>query len=173
MKGKIGRSSLFGRNMLELMSGIIDTSKDAKLLRQKKIIGNALISEAEVAELFNGMSNSIQLTSVSYIGKAIKDVYKYYYNNGEFGLISTWKFELIDDELDDESALGVFGVLWLSFLVLAANIEPVFAHRISKRPSLLEHLRRGAHIDLASQIHDNFAVLDVLLVVMSRLINAH
>ncbi|KAK3026559.1 hypothetical protein RJ639_041145 [Escallonia herrerae] len=77
--GQIGRSSLFGRNMLELMSGIIDTSKDAKLLRQKKIIASALVSEAEGAELFNGMSKSVQLTSVSYIGKAIEDVYKYYY----------------------------------------------------------------------------------------------
>ncbi|KAK2995977.1 hypothetical protein RJ640_001885 [Escallonia rubra] len=88
MKGQIGRSSVFGRNMLELMSAIIDTSKDAKLLRQKKIIASALVSEAEVAELFNGMSKSVQLTSVSYIGKAIEDVYKYYYSNGELGLIS-------------------------------------------------------------------------------------
>ncbi|KAL2493484.1 putative UPF0481 protein [Abeliophyllum distichum] len=62
----------------ELMNGIIDTDNDAKFLRERGIIINRLKSDKEVADLWNGMSNSIRLTKVSFIDKVIEDVNKYY-----------------------------------------------------------------------------------------------
>ncbi|XAR62499.1 hypothetical protein NMG60_11017272 [Bertholletia excelsa] len=62
----------------EIMSGIIDTPDDAKLLRDKKIIRNSLKSDADVAELFNRISKSVRLTKVPHIDKAIQEVNKYY-----------------------------------------------------------------------------------------------
>ncbi|KAJ4718556.1 Plant protein of unknown function (DUF247) [Melia azedarach] len=64
----------------ELMNGIIDTAEDAKLLREKGIISNRLKSDAEVANLWNGMSKSIRLTKVPQLDKVIEDVNKYYSN---------------------------------------------------------------------------------------------
>ncbi|XP_057501646.1 putative UPF0481 protein At3g02645 [Actinidia eriantha] len=64
----------------ELMNGIIDTVEDAKLLREKKIIINSLRSDADVAQLFNGMSKAVRLTNVPFIDKTIQDVNKYYNN---------------------------------------------------------------------------------------------
>ncbi|KAL5715318.1 hypothetical protein ACHQM5_017153 [Ranunculus cassubicifolius] len=62
----------------ELMNGIIDTEEDAKLLREKGIVMNYLKSDAEVADLWNGMSKSVRLTRVPCLDKAIEDVNKYY-----------------------------------------------------------------------------------------------
>ncbi|GAY42304.1 hypothetical protein CUMW_065780 [Citrus unshiu] len=62
----------------ELMNGIIDSEEDVKLLREKGIILNRLKSDAEVANLWNGMSKSIRLTKVPHIDKAIEGVNKYY-----------------------------------------------------------------------------------------------
>ncbi|KAI8018239.1 putative UPF0481 protein [Camellia lanceoleosa] len=78
----VSESLVFTR-YIELMSGIIDTVNDAKLLREKKIIVNSLKSDADVAKLFNGVSKFIRLTNVSYIDKTIEDVNKYFY--------STWR----------------------------------------------------------------------------------
>ncbi|XAR62510.1 hypothetical protein NMG60_11017291 [Bertholletia excelsa] len=64
----------------EIMSGIIDTAEDAKLLRDKKIIRNFLKSDADVADLFNSIGKSVQLTKVPHIDKAIQEVNKYYYS---------------------------------------------------------------------------------------------
>ncbi|XP_057501651.1 putative UPF0481 protein At3g02645 [Actinidia eriantha] len=64
----------------ELMNGIIDTVEDAKLLREKKIIINSLRSDADVAQLFNGMSKAVRLTNVPFLDKTIQDVNKYYNN---------------------------------------------------------------------------------------------
>ncbi|KDO43084.1 hypothetical protein CISIN_1g044514mg [Citrus sinensis] len=62
----------------ELMNGIIDTEEDVKLLREKGIILNRLKSDAEVANLWNGMNKSIRLTKVPQIDKVIGGVNKYY-----------------------------------------------------------------------------------------------
>ncbi|KAL9463024.1 hypothetical protein AB3S75_000936 [Citrus x aurantiifolia] len=62
----------------ELMNGIIDTEEDVKLLREKGIILNRLKSDAEVANLWNGMNKSIRLTKVPHIDKVIGGVNKYY-----------------------------------------------------------------------------------------------
>ncbi|XP_052198396.1 putative UPF0481 protein At3g02645 [Diospyros lotus] len=64
----------------ELMKGIIDTAEDTRLLREKKIIVNHLKSDAEVADIFNGMSKSIRCTHVPYIDKFIENVNKNYHN---------------------------------------------------------------------------------------------
>ncbi|CAL5397245.1 unnamed protein product [Camellia sinensis] len=68
--------SLVFTRYTELMNGIIDIVEDAKLLKENKIIVNSLKSDADVAELFNGMSKSVRLTNVPYIDKAIEDVNK-------------------------------------------------------------------------------------------------
>ncbi|KAM7489561.1 hypothetical protein LguiB_027045 [Lonicera macranthoides] len=62
----------------ELMNGIIDTSEDAELLREKGIISNHLKSDEEVANLWNGMNKCIRLTKVPCLDKVIEDVNKYY-----------------------------------------------------------------------------------------------
>ncbi|KAF5945916.1 hypothetical protein HYC85_016144 [Camellia sinensis] len=72
--------SLVFARYTELMNGIIDTDEDAKLLREKKIIVNSLKSDADVAELFNGMSKAVRLTKVPYMDKAIEDVNIYFDN---------------------------------------------------------------------------------------------
>ncbi|KAK9232423.1 hypothetical protein WN943_022669 [Citrus x changshan-huyou] len=64
----------------ELMNGIIDTEEDVKLLRRKGILLNRLKSDAEVADLWNGMSKSIKLTKVPHLNKVIEDVNNYYNN---------------------------------------------------------------------------------------------
>ncbi|KAI8018127.1 putative UPF0481 protein [Camellia lanceoleosa] len=63
----------------ELMNGIIDTTEDEKLLKKKGIIEYSLKTDAEVAQLFNGMTRSIRPSKVPYIDIAIEDVNKYYY----------------------------------------------------------------------------------------------
>ncbi|KAK0601566.1 hypothetical protein LWI29_025366 [Acer saccharum] len=68
----------------ELMNGIIDTEEDVKLLREKGIILNRLKSDAEAANLWNGMSKSLRLTKVPVIDKVIEDVNKYY--NGRWNV---------------------------------------------------------------------------------------
>ncbi|GAB4832757.1 hypothetical protein Ancab_006774 [Ancistrocladus abbreviatus] len=67
----------------ELMNGIIDTSEDVKLLREKKIIINRLKSDKEVADLWNGMSKCLRLTKVPHIDKAILDANTYYDNSSK------------------------------------------------------------------------------------------
>ncbi|GFY99671.1 transmembrane protein, putative [Actinidia rufa] len=79
-EASIASESLVLARYTELLNGIIDTDKDAKLLREKKIIINSLKSDADVAELFNGMSKSVRLTNVSFIDEAIDGVNKYFYN---------------------------------------------------------------------------------------------
>ncbi|KAK9229553.1 hypothetical protein WN944_022516 [Citrus x changshan-huyou] len=62
----------------ELMNGIVDTEKDVKLVRENGIILNRLNSDAEVANLWNGITKSIRLTKVPHIDIVITDVNKYY-----------------------------------------------------------------------------------------------
>ncbi|KAF7149267.1 hypothetical protein RHSIM_Rhsim03G0255200 [Rhododendron simsii] len=79
-EASIGSESLVFTRYIELMNGIINTAEDAKLLREKKIIVNSLKSDADVAQLFNGMSKPVRLTNVPFIDKTIEDVNKYYNN---------------------------------------------------------------------------------------------
>ncbi|KAI8565686.1 hypothetical protein RHMOL_Rhmol03G0280100 [Rhododendron molle] len=79
-EASIGSESLAFTRYIELMNGIINTAEDAKLLREKKIIVNSLKSDADVADLFNGMSKPVRLTNVPFIDKTIEDVNKYYNN---------------------------------------------------------------------------------------------
>ncbi|CAL5339506.1 unnamed protein product [Camellia sinensis] len=83
-------SLVFARYM-ELMNGIIDTAEDAKMLRENKIIINSLKSDADVAELFNGMSKSVRLTNVPYIDKAIEDVNKCFNNTKQIRMYRRMK----------------------------------------------------------------------------------
>ncbi|THG18879.1 putative UPF0481 protein At3g02645 [Camellia sinensis] len=83
--------SLVFTRYTELMNGIIDTVEDAKLLRENKIIVNSLKSDADVAELFNGMSKSVRLTNVPYIDKAIEDVNKCFNNTKQIRMYRRMK----------------------------------------------------------------------------------
>ncbi|XP_021741375.1 putative UPF0481 protein At3g02645 [Chenopodium quinoa] len=64
----------------ELMNGIVDTAKDAGILRKSNIIISRLGSNAEVADLWNGMTKDIRLTTVPFIDKAVEDANAYYNN---------------------------------------------------------------------------------------------
>ncbi|GMP60343.1 hypothetical protein CsSME_00023246 [Camellia sinensis var. sinensis] len=83
--------SLVFTRYTELMNGIIDIVEDAKLLRENKIIVNSLKSDADVAELFNGMSKSVRLTNVPYIDKAIEDVNKCFNNTQQIRMYRRMK----------------------------------------------------------------------------------
>ncbi|XP_047339622.1 putative UPF0481 protein At3g02645 [Impatiens glandulifera] len=65
---------------MELMHGIIDSPNDAMILRKSKVIINSLKNDEDAAELFNGVTKSIRLTTVPHIDKAIQDVNKYFNN---------------------------------------------------------------------------------------------
>ncbi|KAH7854538.1 hypothetical protein Vadar_015041 [Vaccinium darrowii] len=77
-EASVKSESLVFTRYTELMNGIIDTAEDAKLLREKKIIVNSLKSDADVAQVFNGMSKSVRLTNVPFIDKTIEDVNKHF-----------------------------------------------------------------------------------------------
>ncbi|KAG2691429.1 hypothetical protein I3760_08G008700 [Carya illinoinensis] len=62
----------------EFMNGIIDTEEDVRILREAGIILNRLKSDAEVANLWNGMTKSVKVTKVQFLDKAIEDVNTYY-----------------------------------------------------------------------------------------------
>ncbi|XP_021757508.1 putative UPF0481 protein At3g02645 [Chenopodium quinoa] len=64
----------------ELMNGIVDTAKDAGILRKSNIIISRLGSNAEVADLWNGMTKAIRLTKVPFIDTAVEDANAYYNN---------------------------------------------------------------------------------------------
>ncbi|KAL7192676.1 hypothetical protein ACSBR2_024486 [Camellia fascicularis] len=72
----------------ELMNGIIDTAEDTKLLKKKGIITYSLKTDAEVAQLFNGMTKSIRPSKVPYIDIAIEDVNKYYYGTRKVKILT-------------------------------------------------------------------------------------
>ncbi|KAF7843218.1 putative UPF0481 protein [Senna tora] len=73
----------------ELMNGIIDSEKDAKVLRERGVILNHLKSDAEVANVWNGMSKSLRLTKVPLLDKVVEDVNRYY--NGRLK-VKAYKF---------------------------------------------------------------------------------
>ncbi|KAL9463027.1 hypothetical protein AB3S75_000939 [Citrus x aurantiifolia] len=82
------------------MNGIVDTEKDVKLLRENGIILNRLNSDAEVANLWNGITKSIRLTKVPHIDIVIEDVNKYYnsrwrvkyWKNEKLNVFGSWQF---------------------------------------------------------------------------------
>ncbi|KAG5564239.1 hypothetical protein RHGRI_000440 [Rhododendron griersonianum] len=90
-EASIASESLVLARYTELMNGIIDTAGDATLLREKKIIVNSLKSDAEVSELFNGMSKSVRLTNVSYIDKAIGDANSYFFSSKKVRVYTSMK----------------------------------------------------------------------------------
>lgn len=84
----------------ELMNGIIDTTEDVALLRERGVVLNRLKSDDEVTNLWNSMSKSVKLTKVSCLDKVIEDVNKFY--NGRWKVkigkcmkhyvFESWKF---------------------------------------------------------------------------------
>ncbi|XP_009616817.1 putative UPF0481 protein At3g02645 [Nicotiana tabacum] len=75
----------------ELMNGIIDTEEDAALLREKGIILNRLKRDAEVANLWNGMSKSVRLTKVPFLDKVIEDVNGFYNRRWKVKIVKIMK----------------------------------------------------------------------------------
>lgn len=84
----------------EFMNGIIDTEEDAQMLREQGIVINYLKKDAEVANLWNGMSKSVRLTRVPSIDKVTEDLNKYYRGRWKIKLrnfvtvyvFGSWKF---------------------------------------------------------------------------------
>ncbi|XP_003604327.3 putative UPF0481 protein At3g02645 [Medicago truncatula] len=88
-ESSVGSGPLVITRYTELMNGIIDSEKDAKILREKGIILNHLKSDQEVANMWNGMSKSLRLSRVPFLDKTIEDVNKSYNNTMK---IKIWKF---------------------------------------------------------------------------------
>ncbi|KAK8926670.1 putative UPF0481 protein [Platanthera zijinensis] len=62
----------------DFMNGIVDTEEDAKVLRRRGVILNRLKSDADVADLWNGMRRSCRLPKVQFFDRVIEDVNVYY-----------------------------------------------------------------------------------------------
>ncbi|XP_037451486.1 putative UPF0481 protein At3g02645 [Triticum dicoccoides] len=58
----------------ELMNGIIDTPKDVKILRECGIIFNAMKSDKEAADMWNGMCRAVRPSKVPLLDGVIRDV---------------------------------------------------------------------------------------------------
>ncbi|PON55184.1 hypothetical protein TorRG33x02_300070 [Trema orientale] len=63
---------------VELMSGLIRTSEDVKVLKDHGIIKMESISGERVAKVFNGMSKSVKSTNTKNIDKEIEGITRYY-----------------------------------------------------------------------------------------------
>ena len=68
------------------MGSLIPKRMHAKMLREKGIIVIRLKSDAEVANLWNGMNKSIRMTKVPHLDRVIEDVNKYYYKRWRLSL---------------------------------------------------------------------------------------
>jgi len=66
--------SLVFTQYIELMNGIIETTKDVKVLRHHGILKTESLKDDEVVKIFSGMSKSVQLASTHELYKAIADV---------------------------------------------------------------------------------------------------
>ena len=110
----------------ELMNGIIDTIKDAKLLREKNIIVHHLRSDEEVAQLFNGMSKCIRLTHAPYIDKVIENVTKTYRDIPKVRVRECMKMYVYHSW----KLLTLFGVLCLMLLVALQSFCSIYNCRI-------------------------------------------
>ncbi|CAK7339308.1 unnamed protein product [Dovyalis caffra] len=66
---------------IRLMSGILDTKEDVKILRDSGIVLNRLKSDEEAANLWHGIDKFVNLTKVPIIDKAIEDANTYYSKN--------------------------------------------------------------------------------------------
>ena len=63
---------------MEIMSGLIKTSDDIKVLKDDKIIEAQTISDEQVVKAFNGMSKSIKSTNTKSVDEAIESIKRYY-----------------------------------------------------------------------------------------------
>lgn len=69
----------FMARYVELMNGIVDAAEDVRRLREAGVVCNYMKSDSEAAELWNGMSRSMQLTRVPSIDDAIRELNQYYH----------------------------------------------------------------------------------------------
>ncbi|XP_075674801.1 putative UPF0481 protein At3g02645 [Castanea sativa] len=70
--------SLVFTRYFELMNGIIQTTKDVKVLRDHGILQSESMEDEEVVEIFSGTSKPLRLANAEDIDNAIVEVNKYY-----------------------------------------------------------------------------------------------
>jgi hypothetical protein len=58
----------------ELMNGIIDTTRDVKILRQSHVLVNRMKSNREAADMWNGMCRAARVSKVSLLDNVIREV---------------------------------------------------------------------------------------------------
>ncbi|CAD6247650.1 unnamed protein product [Miscanthus lutarioriparius] len=68
------RGPLVLARYMELMNGIIDTSKDVKILRRSGVVVNHMKSNKEAAGMWNGMARATRLTKVPKLDAVISAV---------------------------------------------------------------------------------------------------
>ncbi|XP_071717086.1 putative UPF0481 protein At3g02645 [Rutidosis leptorrhynchoides] len=111
---------------IELMSSLVDTEADSKLLRAKGIIkGN--MSDKEISDLFNGMKKSNV-----YLGKnvTIEQLNKYYYNRP---MIKLWRFIKKDLSLSKKVATVGLTILICFLTILYSFCQVYDCQRSSDR----------------------------------------
>jgi hypothetical protein len=76
---------------VELMSGILDTKEDVKILRDSGIVLNRLKSDEEAANLWHGITKFMKLTKVPILDNAIEEANSYYSNNWKVRMSTSFK----------------------------------------------------------------------------------
>jgi len=76
---------------VELMSGILDTKEDVKILRDSGIVLNRLKSDEEAANLWLVITKFMNITEVPILDKAIEDANAYYSNNWRVRISTSFK----------------------------------------------------------------------------------
>ncbi|XP_076933205.1 putative UPF0481 protein At3g02645 [Bidens hawaiensis] len=111
---------------VDLMSGIVDTEVDVKLLRDKGIIkGN--MNDKDIADLFNGMNKSSFYVSYN---KTIEDL-KEYYNKRP--MIKAWRFVKKDLVFSKKVATVVLAIFVSLLMILYSFCEVYGCSRLFDR----------------------------------------
>ncbi|XP_076909962.1 putative UPF0481 protein At3g02645 [Bidens hawaiensis] len=111
---------------MDLMSGIVDTEVDVKLLREKGIIkGN--MSDKDIADLFNGMNKSSFYMSYN---KTIEDL-KEYYNKRP--MIKAWRFVKKDMAFSKKVATVVLAISASLLMIMYSFCEVYGCSRLFDR----------------------------------------
>ncbi|XP_061348297.1 putative UPF0481 protein At3g02645 [Gastrolobium bilobum] len=128
----------------ELMSAIINTSEDVKLLVHKKIIQTELSDEV-VAQLFNGMSKSIRPTKTPQLDEEIKKVKDKFDSTQKLYRVMTkyggscWKFFIV-----------VAALVFFVLSVVQTICSVITCNRTSRFGNVLEYRDYGRNNNFSS-----------------------
>lgn len=109
---------------LSLMDNLMDTKEDVAVLRESGIVKNYLGSEAEVAELFNGLCKGVSLPPKDVFEKLHSKVIKHYGSK-----FKVWFAQFIKDYFSSPwKFLALLGAILALVLTLLQTIYSILAY---------------------------------------------